>query len=69
MGSLKCDIAKLLRDAEKQGFRIREAKHYFVVFGPHDEPGETPCSVGHTPSSQATYRNFLACLERKGYKR
>lgn len=68
MGSTKTEIAKVLKAAEQQGFTVREAKHYWIVFGPDDQRGDKPCTIGHTPSSSRSLANFVACLKRKGYK-
>jgi hypothetical protein len=68
MGSIRRDRDKILRRAEDQGFRVKETKEYFLVFAPTDERGDKPCSIGHTPSSQRSLNNFVACLKRKGYR-
>lgn len=68
MGSIKSDRDKILRKAQDQGFTVREAKEYFLVWAPGDERGDKPCTIGHTPSSQRSLVNFVACLKRKGYK-
>ncbi len=62
--STKGDLRKILKRAADQGFRVDERKEYFLVWPPEGEP----CRIGHTPSSQRTLANFLACLKRKGYK-
>jgi hypothetical protein len=63
--SLRGDFRKVRKAAEQQGFRVDERKEYFLFWPPD---GSDPCRIGHTPSSQRTRRNFLACLKRKGYK-
>ena len=67
--SQRRDIAKIIRRAEEQGFKVREAKEYWLVFGPNDVPRvDKPCTIGHTPSSSKALPNFVACLRRKGYR-
>jgi hypothetical protein len=65
----KSDIAKIIKRARAQGFLVRESKEYWIVFGPNDRPGgEPPCTIGHTPSSSRSLKNFMNCLKRKGYR-
>lgn len=71
--SVRGDFRKIRKHAEAQGFRIVEGKETWLFYppvpagaNPRDERYQ-PCRIGHTPSSQRTLRNFLACLRRKGY--
>lgn len=68
VGSIKRDRDKIISKAVEQGFTVKETKEWFLVWGPDDERGTKPCAIGHTPSSQRSLANFLACLKRKGYK-
>jgi len=64
--SYKGDFKKVIRRAEKQGWRVEKRKEYWLFFPP--DKAESPCRAPGTPSSQRTWTNFLACLRRKGYK-
>ena len=71
--TVKGDFQKIRKAAEAQGFRIVEAKETWLFYPPvpkGEDPRDEryqPCRIGHTPSSQRTLRNFMACLKRKGY--
>lgn len=72
--SFKGDFRKVRRRAEEQGWRVAESKETWLFYPPvpaGESPRDAlyqPCRIGHTPSSQRTWRNFIACLERKGYR-
>jgi hypothetical protein len=71
--SVKGDFRKVRKAAQAQGWRVVEGKETWLFYPPvpsgQDPRHEQfqPCRIGHTPSSQRTWRNFLACLRRKGY--
>jgi hypothetical protein len=64
--SFKGDLRKITKRAEDQGWRVQKRKEYWLFF-PRDR-SEAPCRIAGTPGSQRSWRNFLACLRRKGYK-
>jgi hypothetical protein len=73
--SAKGDFAKLRTRAEAAGWRVVEKKETWLFYppvpegvNPRSDRRYAPCRHPHTPSSQATIRNFKACLERKGLR-
>jgi len=64
--SHKGDFRKVVRQAKRQGWRVEKRKEFWLFFPPD---GETrPAKIAGTPSSQRSWRNFLAELKRKGYR-
>jgi hypothetical protein len=72
--STKGDFRKLRKQAEAQGFRVVEAKEYYLFYPPMPEGADRlderyqPCRIGHSPSSQRQILNFRKCLERRGLR-
>lgn len=68
------DFKKVKKRAERQGWTIVEGKETWLFYPPRPaaadrlDPRYQPCRIGHTPSSQRTWVNFLKCLERKGLR-
>ncbi len=62
--SAKGDLKKIRKRAIDEGWHVKKRKEYWLFFPPDKAIG--PCSVAGTPSSQRSWRNFLACLKRKG---
>jgi hypothetical protein len=60
------DLKKVRRKAETQGFRVEKKKEYWYFFPP--DKSLSPSRIAGTPSSQRSWRNFLADMKRKGYR-
>lgn len=63
--SLKNDVAKLLREAERQGWRIEDRGRRFMCFSPD---GETVVTVAKTPSVQKALVAIRADLRKGGFR-
>lgn len=72
--SFRGDFTKIRKEVEANGGRVVEGKETWLFYPPRptgadrNDPQYQPCRIGHTPSSQSTWRNFLKCLERKGLR-
>ncbi len=61
MGGVKAEIAKLLKDLERQGWRIKRGR-YWICY--------CPCEIGHlktvhfSPSDPSYLRNLKGQLKR-----
>jgi hypothetical protein len=70
--SFKGDFKKVKKQALAAGWRVVETKETWLFYPPRpakfDRLDERygPCKIGHTPSSQRTWRNFTNCLKTKG---
>jgi hypothetical protein len=60
------DFRKVIREAERQGWKIRPIKKGFFLAPP--EKGKDMVLVHHTPSTQAAFNHFLADMRRSGFK-
>lgn len=65
MAAHKKQVTRVLRDLERQGWRIQPKKKGTMLFPP--DPAATPVTVHGTPSDNRAYNNFLADLRRSGY--
>jgi hypothetical protein len=59
------DLRKVRKRAIAQGWRVEKRKEYWLFYPP--DKTQSPCRIAGTPSSQASWRNFLSCMRRKGY--
>lgn len=59
------DLKKVRKRAEAQGWRVEKRNEYWLYFPPSKDLA--PCRVAGTPSSQRSWRNFIADMKRKGY--
>lgn len=64
--SYQGDLRKVIKRAEEQGWRVEKRKEYWLFFPPNRDLSPARCAG--TPSSQRSWRNFLADLNRKGYR-
>lgn len=64
MGGITKDLRKLIRQAEKEGWRVETRKNK-VMFFPADKSAEV-ITVHLTPSDWRAMRNFVALLRRAG---
>jgi hypothetical protein len=55
---------RLVRKAEKQGWRVRETKSGWMLFSPD---GVTKVSVHKTPSDHRWHRNTIRDLRKGGF--
>ena len=62
--TVKKDVAKILREAERQGWRIEDRGRRFMCFSPD---GRTVVTVSKTPSSQRAVLNILSDLRKGGF--
>jgi hypothetical protein len=63
---LEKEVRKIVREAERQGFRVRPTKKGWIIYGRHEGQG---CVVLHrTPSDQRGLKNSIADLRRLGFR-
>jgi hypothetical protein len=62
--SVKKDVAKLLKEAERQGWRIEDRGRRYLCFSPD---GNTVVTVSKTPSAQKALMNILSDLRKGGF--
>jgi hypothetical protein len=62
--SVKKDVAKLLKEAERQGWRIEDRGRRYLCFSPD---GSTVVTVSKTPSVQKALVNILSDLRKGGF--
>jgi predicted RNA binding protein YcfA (HicA-like mRNA interferase family) len=66
MASAKKDLKKILREAERQGWQVRQTKNgHWQAFSPD---GAGIVTTGGTPSDHKALKNFVAQLRRYGFK-
>jgi hypothetical protein len=63
--SLKQEAEKLVRLAEKQGFKVKEKKSGWMVLTPN---GQGAVMIHKTPSDHRALKNELARLRRYGFE-
>lgn len=61
--SVKKDVEKLLKEAERQGWRIEDRGRRYLCFSPDRS---TIVTVSKTPSAQSALRNILSDLRKGG---
>jgi hypothetical protein len=60
------EVQKIVREAERQGFRIKPTKKGWMIYGRREGQG---CVVLHrTPSDQRGLKNSIADLRRLGFR-
>lgn len=60
------DLKKVAKRAEQQGWRVEKRNEYWYFWPP--DKTTPPARIAGTPSSQRSWRNFVADLKRKGYR-
>lgn len=63
--SLAKEAKKLVKQAEKQGFRVKEKKNGWLLLTPN---GQGAVMIHKTQSDQAALRNDIARLRRYGFQ-
>jgi hypothetical protein len=68
--SLQSDLARIRRQAEAQGWRVKQSQHWWLFFWPgFDALNDKPCQIGTTPHARGrALPNLLACLRRHGFE-
>lgn len=61
--SRKRDFSRLAHTAERQGFRVRQTRAGWVVYG---KDGKSTVGFHRTPSDHRAHRNAVADLRRIG---
>ena len=62
--SVKKDVEKLLREAERQGWRIEDRGRRYMCFSPN---GSTVVTVSKTPSAQKALITIRSDLRKGGF--
>jgi hypothetical protein len=65
MAKLTKEVQKVVRAAEKQGWRVRETKKGWMLYAPDGQHMET---LHKTPSDWRSIRNTVARMRRHGFK-
>ena len=63
--SLTKEARAIVREAEKQGFKIKEKKNGWMILTPN---GQGAVMIHKTPSDHRALKNELARLRRYGFK-
>lgn len=63
--SLKKDINKLVKELERQGWRVDKDRPHYMAYSP-DKVGKV--SIPKTPSSQRTLQNKISKLRQHGFE-
>lgn len=59
------EVRRIVRELEKQGWRVERRKSKSVAFSPD---GVTEVPVHHTPSDKKSLKNLVSQLKRGGYR-
>ena len=60
------DFKKILREAERQGWRSRETTKGLMLFPP--DTSKSPVAIHRTPSDHRALANVLAQMRQRGFR-
>ena len=60
------DLKKLLKELDKQGFRVEERKKGYLAYPPDTQ--FPPVTIHRTPSDYRSWANQMATLRRYGFR-